>query len=68
MIDQGFDQFMKTYLLPTIKAYPEQEIHFIGSVAGQFEDRLLTVAEKHNINITTIIKEPIYNLLNYYSN
>jgi N-acetylglucosamine kinase-like BadF-type ATPase len=68
IIDQGFDQFIKTYLLPTIKEYPEQEIHFVGSVAGQFEDRLLTVAQKNNINITTIIKEPIYNLLNYYSN
>ncbi len=68
IIDQGFDQFIKTYLLPTINKYPETEIHFVGNVAGQFEDRLLAVSEKHGVTITTITKEPIYNLLNYYSN
>lgn len=68
IIDQGFDQFIKTYLLPTIKDHPDTEIHFVGNVAGQFEERLLAVAEKHGVTITTITKEPIYNLLNYYSN
>jgi N-acetylglucosamine kinase-like BadF-type ATPase len=68
IIDQGFDQFFNIYLLPTIKDYPEKEIHFVGNVAGTFEERLLAIANKHGVNITTITKEPIYNLLNYYSN
>jgi len=68
IVDYGFDQFFKIYLLPTIKEYPEQETHFVGNVAGHFEERLLAIAKKHGVNITTITKEPIYNLLNYYSN
>jgi hypothetical protein len=68
IVDHGFDQYFNTYLHPTIKEYPEQEIHFVGNVAGHFEERLLAVAEKHGLKITTITKEPIYNLLNYYSN
>lgn len=68
LIDQAFECYFKTYLLPTLAKHPDQEIHFVGTVAGNFQDRLRTVAQKHDITIISIIKEPIYNLLNYYSN
>lgn len=68
LIDQAFDKYFDTYLVPTMKKHPGEEVHFVGTVAGNFQDRLRAVAEKHNINIITITKEPIYNLLNYYSN
>jgi N-acetylglucosamine kinase-like BadF-type ATPase len=68
IIDRAFDVYLKTYILPTIKQHPGKEIHFVGIVAGNFQDRLRTVAKKHAIDITSITKEPIYNLLNYYSN
>jgi N-acetylglucosamine kinase-like BadF-type ATPase len=68
LIDDAFQRYINTYLLPTLKEYPGKEIHFVGIVAGNFQDRLRLVAEKNNFEITTITKEPIYNLLNYYSN
>lgn len=68
IIDESFDKYFSTYVIPTIAKHPNEELHFIGLVAGSFEDRLRNIAEKHNVNIVSITKEPIYNLLNYYSN
>lgn len=68
LIDKAFEVYFDTYLLPTIKLHPETQIHFVGIVAGNFQDRLRVVAQRHGLEITTITKEPIYNLLNYYSN
>lgn len=68
LIDQAFEKYFDTYLIPTVKKHPNEEIHFVGAVAGNFQDRLRLIAEKHKLNIITITKEPIYNLLNYYSN
>ncbi|KQC02360.1 hypothetical protein [Pedobacter sp. Hv1] len=68
LIDQAFEKYIKTYLVPTLAHHPNEEVHFVGSVAGTFQDRLRLTAEKHDINIISITKEPIYNLLDYYSN
>jgi hypothetical protein len=68
IINDGFERYFQTYLLPTVKARPDQEIHFVGLVAGTFQEQLRATARKHQLEITTITKEPIYNLLNYYSN
>jgi hypothetical protein len=68
LIDDAFDSYFKTYLLPTTLAYPNQPVHFVGTVAGTFADRLCLSAKKHQIEIITITKEPINNLVNYYSN
>ncbi|TDQ08585.1 hypothetical protein [Pedobacter metabolipauper] len=68
LIDAAFESYFKTYLLPTIALHPGNDIHFVGLVAGSFQDQLRSTASKYNIQITSITKEPIYNLLNYYSN
>jgi len=68
LVDNAFERYVYIYMLPTIKVHPEKEIHFVGIVAGNFQDRLRLIAKKHGFEITTITKEPIYNLLNYYSN
>lgn len=67
-IDQAFDEYIKVYMIPTVQAHPNKQVHFVGIVAGNFQDQLRAAAKKHAINITSITKEPIYNLLNYYSN
>lgn len=67
LIDSSFEEYFKTYLLPTVALHPNAPIHFAGTVAGTFQDRLRMVAKKHNLLITTITKEPIYNLVNYYT-
>ncbi|RZK43048.1 MAG: hypothetical protein EOO90_05175 [Pedobacter sp.] len=68
LIDLSFENYFKIYLLPTLAKHPNEDVHFVGTVAGNFQDRLRSVAQKHNVNVISIIKEPIYNLLNYYSN
>lgn len=68
LINMAFETYFTTYLLPTTKLHPGKEIHFVGLVAGSFQDQLRQTAKKHNLEITSITKEPIYNLLNYYSN
>ena len=68
IIEKAFELYFQTYLLPTVKLHPGKEIHFVGLVAGNFQDELRTIAKKHGLEITTVTKEPIYNLLNYYSN
>lgn len=68
LIDQAFEKYFNIYLVPTLAQHPNEEVHFVGTVAGTFQDRLRLVAEKNGIKIITITKEPIYNLLNYYSN
>ncbi|WP_316813936.1 hypothetical protein [Pedobacter heparinus] len=68
LIDHSFELYFQTYLLPTVQLHPGTEIHFVGLVAGNFQDQLRATAKKHGLKITSITKEPIYNLLNYYSN
>ncbi|MEJ2881757.1 hypothetical protein [Pedobacter sp. GR22-6] len=67
-VNSAFDRYIKTYLLPTQEKHPGKEIHFVGLVAGSFQDELRQVARDNNLQIISITKEPIYNLLNYYSN
>ena len=68
LLNRSFEEYFNTYLLPTIKLHPDKAIHFVGIVAGNFQEELRKIAKKHGLEIASITKEPIYNLLNYYSN
>jgi len=68
VIISGFDRLINTYLLPLYKQHPDTQIHFVGSVAAGFQDYLYEAAATANLTIGNIIKEPINNLLTYYSN
>jgi N-acetylglucosamine kinase-like BadF-type ATPase len=69
LIKTGFRQFIAIYLQPISRKYgTKHPIYFVGSVAANFQDILREVAKEKKINISTVIKEPIYNLLNYYAN
>jgi len=68
VIKKGFSKLISTYLLPLYKQHPEASVHFAGSVAANFQDHLYEVAAEHKLTIGNIIKEPINNLLTYYSN
>jgi glucosamine kinase len=68
VIIKGFSKLISTYLLPLNKQYPEASVHFAGSVASNFQEHLYEVAADYKLTIGTIIKEPINNLLTYYSN
>jgi N-acetylglucosamine kinase-like BadF-type ATPase len=68
IVTDGFDRFFKTYIIPLKKQHPTSQIHMLGTVAAGFDEYLIEVAKNNNLEISSIIKEPIYNLLKYYSN
>jgi len=68
LIKTGFKNFLTTYVVDIKKDDPEAPVYFVGSVAATFQDYLRETATELNIPITNIIKEPINNLLSYYSN
>jgi N-acetylglucosamine kinase-like BadF-type ATPase len=66
-VKAGFDQLIKTYILPLKREHPNAPVHFVGLLAGDFQGVLSEAATDNGITIEYIIKEPINNLLNYYS-
>src|ERR1700761_1240032 len=68
VIISGFDRLINTYLLPLYKQHPGTQIHFAGTVAANFQDYLYEATATANLTIGNIVKEPINNLLTYYSN
>ncbi|WP_421940854.1 hypothetical protein [Pedobacter sp.] len=68
LIDEGFEKYFQLYVLPTVEKHPGEELHFVGKVAAELEERLQLTAQKHQLMIKTIIKEPILNLLKHYTN
>jgi len=68
LIKTGFKQFIATYVQPLLKQEPNTPVFFVGSVAATFQNQLQQAAADMNISISNVIKEPINNLLKYYSN
>jgi glucosamine kinase len=68
VIKNGFNKLITTYLLPLHKQHPQAPVHFEGSVAFGFRDYLQEAAAEAGLQIAGVIKEPINNLLTYYSN
>ena len=60
--------YIQTYLLPTIEEASRKTNTFCRYCGWEFSRQLRSIAKKHEIEITSIIKEPINNLLKYYSN
>ncbi|WDF56664.1 hypothetical protein [Mucilaginibacter sp. KACC 22063] len=65
---EGFNLLTKNYLQPLHQQNPDAVVHFTGSVATLFQPQLLAVLENAGIEVGNIIREPINNLLTYYSN
>lgn len=66
-IKQGFDLLTTTYLVPLKKQHPGTGVHFTGSVATIFQPELREITGQYGIEVNNIIREPINNLLTYYS-
>jgi hypothetical protein len=68
LIDEGFEKYIETYVLPMVEKYKMREVHIVGKVGAELESRLRLVAGKYDLEIKSIIKEPIQNLLKHYTN
>ncbi|MFI5137298.1 MAG: hypothetical protein ACHQIM_05685 [Sphingobacteriales bacterium] len=66
-IKNGFRIMVNTYLLPLHDEHPDAFLYFAGSVAASFQNHLYEAAADAKLKIASIIKEPINNLLTYYS-
>jgi hypothetical protein len=61
LLMEGFEEFIQT----NVKAYPDYDkltCHFIGSIAYHFQDALVAVCKKNNIQTGKILKHPIEEL------
>ncbi len=67
LVHEGFERYFDQYVLPLVQHYPDQPLHFAGTVAFAFENWLREVAGKHQLAISSVVKAPIYNVLNYYT-
>ncbi len=68
VVMEGFSLYFEKYVIPLTMQYPDAPINFAGTVAAGFQDWLKETARNKNLSISNIVKEPIYNILNYYTN
>jgi len=65
MVITGFDLFFKRHVLP-YPDYRNYSLGCIGSVGYYLKDILKSVAQKHQLHLTTIEKSPVEGLINFH--
>ena len=68
LVTRGMKLYFETYILPLTEKYPNLPLYFTGAVADVFRDILRETATGYGLEIAVIIRKPIYNILNYYTN
>jgi len=64
LLKEGFEEFIET----NIKSYPEYhkyKCHFVGSIAHVFGTELTIICEANGIRVGKIIRQPIYDLMQF---
>ena len=67
LFSDGFEEFIET----NIKSYPEYhnyKCHFVGSIAHVFADELTDVCKANGVHVGKIIRQPIYDLMQFILN
>jgi N-acetylglucosamine kinase-like BadF-type ATPase len=67
LIYNSLDEFFNLHVC-CFKNHTEVEINFIGSVAYFLSDEIKIIAKKYNCKVGNIIKDPIYNLVDFHFN
>src|SRR5690606_11009527 len=67
-IKNGLEIYIKTYLVPLSESYPDSQVNLTGSVANNYADWLRKLGGEYGLQIRSIIKEPVQNLIKYYIN
>lgn len=65
LVNDGMKLFLSSHVA-CYKNYQRVPTHFIGSIAYHFEDNLRFAAAPLGVNVGTIIKKPIFGLVNYH--
>ena len=64
VIKTGLTEFVTTNVL-CYPSYKRLNCHFVGSVAWNLKDELHEICEAYEVNVGKIIKQPIYDLVNF---
>ena len=65
LVRKNFERFFERMILPHLKSGREP-IHFVGSIAFIYQDILTDVLHQYNLEVGTIIKEPMPGLTLYH--
>lgn len=65
LVEKSFDAFIKRHILPYTNAQSYQ-VAFIGSIALKFQDILAICLAKHQLAISTILKDPMDGLIEFH--
>lgn len=65
LLERGIADFLEIHVL-CYTNYREVPVHFIGSIAANFEASLRTVAKRMDIQVGTVIKQPIDGLITWH--
>lgn len=68
LLELALEKYLTIFVKPAVAKHPNENIHLVGLIAASFADEVQDIARKNGIIITSIIKDPIHNLLKYYSN
>jgi glucosamine kinase len=64
LIKRSFTEFIETNI-KTYHQYHRYKCHFVGSIAFVFADELRALCEEHHVQTGKIIKQPIFDLLQF---
>ena len=65
MVIDGFRHFMAAHVC-CFPNYKEVDLHFVGSLAGIFQEELASAAQILGLNITSVVRKPVEGLVNYH--
>ena len=65
LIGEGMLEFLAIHVC-RFENYRQVPVHFVGSIAFFFEDILRSVAKRRFIEVGSILKQPVYNLVDYH--
>lgn len=65
LINTGMKDFFNSHVT-CYKNYKKVPVHFIGSIAHHFEENLRATGHEMGISVGTIIRKPIFGLVNYH--
>jgi len=66
VIENYFDHFFRSEILPLVEKTGNNELRLIGSIAQNFTEIIFELACTHKINLTKILRYPALNLLSFH--
>lgn len=66
-INTGFEIFSNIYI-KRFREHSKLPVHFVGSVGHYFENQLIKMCAKHNLQIGKVLRSPITDLTEYHIN